>query len=91
MCACTSFLIAECGAILAYRYKWKNKFLFLVPRIRVTSAWWLEVRFVSASQILEFDIIDARCPGFGFPREIPRISRGKGNFYQSDVISATGI
>ena len=26
-----------------------------------------------------------------FPREIPRISRGKGNIYQSDVISATGI
>ena len=28
---------------------------------------------------------------FGFPREFPRNSRGKGNFYQSDVISATGI
>ena len=30
-------------------------------------------------------------PRFGFPREIPRNSRGKGNFYKSDVISATGI
>ena len=28
---------------------------------------------------------------FGFPREITRNSRGKGNFYQSDVISATEI
>ena len=28
-------------------------------------------------------------PRFGFPREIPRNSHGKGNFYQLDVISAT--
>jgi hypothetical protein len=28
---------------------------------------------------------------FGFPWEIPRNSRGKGNSCQSDVISATGI
>ena len=27
---------------------------------------------------------------FGFPREIPRNSRGRRNFCQSDVISATG-
>ena len=28
---------------------------------------------------------------FGFTRVIPRNSRGKGNFYRPDVISATGI
>ena len=27
----------------------------------------------------------------GFPREIPRNSRGKGELYQSDAVSATGI